>query len=380
MSKILVVCTTDSMIWNFLIPHIRKLEHEGHSVECACSETGKFFADLISVHGLRVHKIEFERSPYSLKNAKAFRELSKLVKSNGYDVIFCHEPIGGVMGRLAGKKHGCRVIYMAHGFHFYKGAPKLNWMLYYPVEKWLARYTNALITINTEDFEFAQKNLKLRKNGKVYYVPGVGVDSKSLLETDKEIKTAKREELGVSNEDVLLISAGELNANKNNLVIIDALARCEYKNIHYVLCGSGPLDRELMTLAEKNGVADRVKLLGFRNDVKDLFAAADCFVMPSFREGLSRSLMEAMASGLPCVVSNIRGNVDLIEDGVGGCLCNPTDVDAFAAALDKLAKDGELRQRMGGCNLERIEGFDVSIVMDRMSEIFESEFKGTQDI
>lgn len=343
--------------WGYLSDDARRLDEERYHI--------------------KIHQIDFERFPLNLKNRKAYKQLLDLVNNEKYDSIHCNTPIGGLLGRLVGKK--CKVkkvIYQVHGFHFYKGASRLNWILYYPIEKWLARYTDALITINTEDYEFAKRKLKLRKRGNIYYVPGVGIDSMDFFASDNLVKATKREELGIPKEATLLISAGELNSNKNNAVIINAMSVCQNEKIHYILCGVGPLEQKLKALAVEKGVADRVHFLGFRGDMKECLAASDVFVMPSFREGLSRSIMEAMSSGLPCVVSKIRGNVDLVEDGVGGYLCAPADVKAFAEALDKLATDEKLRQSMRNTNLGRIKDFDVSVVIDKMTHIYGKEFKG----
>ena len=264
-------------------------------------------------HGIKIHQIDFERSPISPKNKKAYTQLSDLLKREHFDFIHCNTPIGGLLGRICGKKYGTdKILYQVHGFHFYKGAPKKNWLLYYPVEKWLARYTDALITINSEDYEFAKNKLKLRKNGKVYYVPGVGIDLSS-IQNKTETRTEKRKEFSFEEDDTVLISVGELNKNKNNHIIIKALSKLKNPKIHYVLCGVGNERPELENLAKENGLGKNVHFLGYRTDVMDIYAAADIFVMPSLREGLSRSLMAAMAMGLPCVVSDICGTVAMIK-------------------------------------------------------------------
>ncbi|MBO5908441.1 MAG: glycosyltransferase, partial [Clostridia bacterium] len=257
--------------------------------------------------------------------------------------------------------------------HFYKGAPKLNWMLYYPVEKWLARYTDALITINKEDYELAGSKLTLRGGGKVYYVPGVGID-KSAYKTDADTRAAKREELGIPQNAFVIISAGELNANKNNRAIISAMKRAERKDVHYVLCGVGDMEVHLQKQAEELSLSDRVHFIGYRKDIKELYKMSDCFVMPSYREGLSRSMMEAMASGLPCIASKIRGNTDLLEEG-GGFLCEADDIEAYAQKIDLLAGDSLMRAAMGKKNLEVIEKFSTENVTQAMLKIYEAELK-----
>lgn len=324
-------------------------------------------------YGIHIHHLDLIRSPYSLQNYTAYKQLVDLINNEQIDYIHCNTPVGGLLGRLAGKK--CKVkkvIYQVHGFHFYKGAPKLNWFIYYPIEKWLARYTDALITINIEDFEFAKKKIKLRNNGKVYYVPGVGIDI--LQFSNVKTSASKRKELNIPKDAFVIISVGELNTNKNNKVIISALEQLKNSNIHYVVCGVGEEEQALRTQAYDAGLQDNVHFVGYRNDIKELYRESDCFVMPSYREGLSRSIMEAMASGLPCVVSKIRGNVDLIEEGEGGFLCAPDDVSGFAEAINKIATDEKLRERMQEYNKEAIKNFDVSVVKEEMKKIYSEVF------
>ena len=262
------------------------------------------------------------------------------------------------------------MIYQAHGFHFYKGAPLKNWLLYYPIEKWLARYTDALITINREDHKLAQRKLHLRKGGRVYYVPGVGIDLMKFHQTTAD-RSAKRRELGIPEDAVLLLSVGELNKNKNHETIIRAIAQLD---VHYVIAGAGDLEQHLQDLIDTLGLGDRVKLLGYRTDVKALYDASDIFVFPSFREGLSMSVMEAMACGLPCVASEIRGNTDLLENSGGGFLCRAGDETSFRENIRRLATDSELRRKMGQDNLAAVQRFSLETVINEIRKIYETEF------
>lgn len=324
-------------------------------------------------YDIKIKSIPISRNPLAKTNLVAYKELVELIKRENIDYIHCNTPTGGLLGRFAGKK--CKVkkvIYQVHGFHFYKGSPKKNWLLYYPIEKWLARYTDALITINHEDFEFAKKKMKFRNNGKIYYVPGVGIDSSQFGNVENQ--KIKRKELNIPEDAFVIISVGELNVNKNNKVIVSALEKLKNNNIHYIVCGVGDEEQELKTQVENAGLQNNVHFVGYRNDIKELYKTADCFVMPSHREGLSRSIMEAMASGLPCVVSRIRGNVDLIEDGKGGFLCAPDDVSGFAEAINKIATDEKLRNNMGEYNKENVKKFDISVVKAEMEKIYSEVF------
>ena len=327
-------------------------------------------------YGIKIHQIDFMRAPYHPGNIKAYKQLKRLAAAEKYDFIHCNTPIGGVLGRLIGKKFNIgRVIYQAHGFHFYKGASMKNWLLYYPVEKWLAHYTDALITINSEDFELAKTKLKLRKNGKVYYVPGVGIDTSQYNPTGKS-REEKRTELGLGENGVALISMGDLIERKNYDTAIRAIAEANEPKLQYFICGKGPEEENLKALAENLGVSNQIHFLGFRSDIKELITAADVFLFTTKQEGLPRSMMEAMASGLPCVASKIRGNTDLLDGTEGGFLCEPTDASAYAEKLKLLANDKNLREMMGRNNLITIQNFDTETANEYLRKVYEVEFSG----
>ena len=241
------------------------------------------------------------------------------------------------------RKNGTKVIYTAHGFHFYKGAPLKNWVLYYPIERLLARYTDVLTTINIEDYERAKKSFKAKK---IKYIPGVGIDTNRFQQIDVN-KLVKRQEIGVPEDSFVVLSVGELNKNKNHETVIKAIARLNNPNVYYVICGQGVLEDYLKKLIKELGLERQIKLLGFRKDIGEICKVADLFVFPSFREGLSVALMEAMASGLPIVCSEIRGNVDLVKDQKGGYLVKPEDVNGFRMNIDKLVKDEALKEHDG---------------------------------
>lgn len=300
---------------------------------------------------------------------KAYKNLCNYLNKNpNIEIIHSNTPIGGVIGRIVGHKFKKKVIYTAHGFHFYKGAPILNWILFYPIEKFLARWTDVLITINKEDYAVAQKIMG--NNGKKsYYVPGVGVDLEKFQIVSNEGQDI-RKELKLKNEDILIIAIGRLDRNKNNSAIIKALSKLKQQNVHLALCGEGEMRAELERLCESFKLTQRVHFLGIRKDIPQILKKSDIFVLASFREGLSRSIMEAMAAGLPCVVSDIRGNRDLIEDGKGGHLANPKDASSFADAITKLVASSEKRNKMGEWNKNRIKQYDVDIVQKIMIEIY----------
>ena len=364
----LFISNITNRITNFSLPSIVASQSLGYEFHLAANCTA--FTDTAAEYYVIIHHIDLVRNPFSIKNIKAYKQMMALVKEEKFDVIHCNTPVGGVIGRLCGKKAKVpKVIYTAHGFHFYKGAPLINRTLFKYAEMWMAHYTDAEITLNQEDFQAAQ-NLKLRKGGKVYYIPGVGVDT-SIIKNATGKRKEILEDIGADNHSILIISIGELNKNKNNEIVIKALGELQNPDIHYLVCGVGHKKEELHSMAKDYHLEGNVHFLGYRTDVPQLLKSCDIFVLPSYREGLSRSIMEAMAAGLPCVVSNIRGNIDLIKEGEGGYLCQADDVDGFAEAIFKLIVSVEIRERMRKYNLEAVKKFDVENIKSIMRYIYQ---------
>lgn len=283
------------------------------------------------------------------------------------EVIHCNTPIGGVLGRICGKKYNKKVVYTAHGFHFYKGAPLLNRTLFKWVERWLAHKTDCLITINQEDYEAAQQ-FKLSHKGKVFKTNGVGIDLQAFSNVNVDIEK-KLGSLDVPVDSIVGIVVGDLNENKNVGTIIRAMPMTN-ERIHLLICGLGPLENALKALAAEVGVGGRCHFLGFRTDVYELYKCSDIFVFASQREGLPRSTMEAMLAGLPCVVSNIRGNVDLVDDHQGGIFFPPKNARLLAEAMSTLADRPDVRKQYGAYNEQRIKQFDIAVVKRQMLEIY----------
>ena len=370
--KILFISNISNKITSFATASICASKKMGfdfqHTANWSGAEKGQIERDEAE-YGIKIHNVPISRSPFSKSNITAYKQIKKLISDENIDFIHCNTPVGGLIGRLAGKKYKVpKVIYTAHGFHFYKGAPLFNRTVLKWAEKWMARYTDAIITMNKEDYESAKK-FKLRGDGKVYLVHGVGIDL-SLYDNIEVNREEKRAELGLKETDVAFISMGDLIARKNYSVAIKALAKAGNENAQYFICGKGPLEAELKELAKNLGVENQVHFLGFRTDIKELLVAADVFLFTTLQEGLPRSMMEAMASGLPCIVSKIRGNVDLMEDGTGGYLCGSTDVESFAKSITELTENSELRKKMSEYNLEHIKEFDISVVEKEIEDIY----------
>ena len=355
----------------FFTSLIHGLLNAGHSVDVATNESNgtKSIPASYREWGCKVYPISCSRSPLAKGNLRAIFEIKGIVSQGNYDIVHCHTPIAAACTRIACKglrKSGVKVIYTAHGFHFYTGAPLKNWLLYYPVEWLCAHWTDVLITINLEDYAWAKKHMHAKR---VEYVPGVGIDVNRFMGATVD-RTAKRREIGVPIDAVLLMSVGELSARKNHKVVIRALARLDRQDIHYVIVGNGPLDRQLKSLAQSLGVGNRVHFLGYRRDIPELYKAADICVFPSLQEGLPVAVMEAMACGLPIVASRIRGTEDLLVDGSNILIDRCDDVDAFADAIIRLSEDATLRGRIAADNQEKSKRFDLAIIDEKMKEIY----------
>ena len=376
--KALMLASVASMIDQFNMQNIQLLLDNGYQVDVACNcKEGNTISDervqsmikRLADKGVPVIHVPIPRNITDVKGIfKSITQVKKMCDENHYNLLHCHSPIGSVVARIAARnarKSGTKVIYTAHGFHFYKGAPKQNWILFYPVEKICSRWTDVLITINKEDYRFAKKHMSA---GRVEYIPGIGVDTKK-FQLEKFDRVAKRQKLGIKEDDFFVLSVGELNQNKNQEVIVRAIAKLNNPKIHYFIAGKGDKADYLQELAKQLNV--NMHLLGYRTDIVELLNAADVYAFPSYREGLSVALMEAMSAGLPCVVSKIRGNVDLIEDGNGGYLVEPYDVNGFAMKINSVVLNKYTEMRSS--NIERIKQFDINHVLDKLRHIYLDE-------
>lgn len=379
MKKALQLASVASMIDQFNMPNIELLQSLGYHVDVIAdytnpgnisNERSEELKKRLQRMGAEPMDIPIPRSMNLSAIIKAYKLVKTLITTEHYDLIHCHSPIGGAIARFAAKnerKTGTKVIYTAHGFHFYAGAPLKNWLVFYPVEKYLSRYTDVLITINKEDYKRAREKFKAKKT---VYIPGIGVD------IDKFGTHCHgdgiRAELGLKPDDIMLLSVGELNDNKNHENAIRALGQLNIggnfpDNLYYIIAGKGEKKERLEQIIASSGLETNIKLIGFREDIADFYDAADIFMVPSFREGLSVSLMEAMASGLPVICSKIRGNTDLIDDR-GGVFFEPGDVDSIADAIERMLNAD--RDYFGSYNLDKIKSFDIKTVEKAVCELY----------
>lgn len=381
MKKVLMLATTAAMIEQFNKSNIKVLNDLGYVVDMAgnfhegnpiSKEVLDDFKLWIEMRGGKCYHISSVRNPLSLKkNCKAYRSLIKIIRENKYDFIHVHTPIGGVLGRVAAHQLHIPIIYTAHGFHFFKGAPLKNWLLYYPVEKFLSRWTDVLICINHEDYERARAKFFAKKT---FYIPGVGID----VNKTKDIqfnRDEKRKELGLSAQDFIIVSVGELIPRKNHEAGIYALAsikeKLEDNNIHYIICGKGRWQDDLKKLAKNIKVEKHLHLLGYRKDIIEICKSSDVFLFMSHQEGLSVALMEAMVCGLPIICSKIRGNTDLIKDRFSGRILEKNPEEVGKTFLDML-KNPDVYKKYGENASIEIEKYSTENVNGLMKEIYRS--------
>ena len=382
--KALCIATMASNLDNFNRANVEILKSLGYDVTLAANfhstedinsqDKIDEFTREMSAEGVRIVHIAFSRRPKKLgMQLKSILQVRSLLKQR-FDLIHCHAPVCAAIVRAEAqkyrKKNKTKVLYTAHGFHFYTGAPVINWFVYYPIEKLCSRWTDVLITINQEDYRRAKEKFKAKE---VVYIPGIGVDTGKFAYNDDGRERIRRE-LGFKDTDLILLSVGELNRNKNHSVIIKALEKMRNeniftKNLFYVVAGTGGRKEQLERIARDAGLSNRILFVGYRSDVADLCDAADVFVFPSYREGLSLSLMEAMSSGLPCIVSNIRGNRDLIDCN-GGHRVSPNSSDGWARAISSVIESKETMKSFGAHNQKKVLKFSSNMVNRKMRSIY----------
>lgn len=366
MKKVLFTATVDSHILQFHLPFLKMFKENGYEVHVATNGDESIpFCD-------KKIKISFERSPLKINNLKAIGQLRKVINEEQYDIIHTHTPMGSVVTRLAAKqarkKYNTRVIYTAHGFHFFKGAPLLNWLVFYPVEKYLSKYTDTLITINMEDYELAKAKFKKCKD--IQYVPGVGIDEEKFnFEMSDEEKHELRTSLGIKDDDFVMIYPAELSKRKRQIWLINTVSELlkEHNDIHLLLPGKDSLNGQCQELVKELKLENQIHFLGYRKDIPQLLKISDLAVSSSKQEGLPVNLMEAMCIGLPIVASNCRGNRDLIENGKNGYLVNLEDGDDFLKHIVEIYIND-----INFLNNNIIKGYSVDNIILKMKKIYKN--------
>lgn len=341
--RVLFCATVDYHFSAFHLPYLKWFKEQGWEVHVAAA------GELELPYTDKKYNLSIQRSPFNKKNIGAYKQLKAIMDENQYKVIHCHTPMGGVLARLAARstrRHGTKVIYTAHGFHFCKGAPLLNWLFYYPIERSLSHLTDCLITINKEDYQLAVRHGF--KASRIEHVHGVGVDTERFSRIKGFHKSVLRAEHHYDHDAFLLVYAAEFNRNKNQQLLIKALAliKEQVPSAKLLLAGEGVLLEDCRQLAKKLGVEDMVHFLGFRNDVEHLVKMSDLAVASSLREGLPVNIMEAMACGLPIIAVDNRGHRELVQNDKNGWLIGRNDLE-LADRIMTLAKNNNLRRQLG---------------------------------
>ena len=363
--KVLFVATITRTIKTFLIPYLKTFKEQGYEVHVASN--GEEEIEYCDKH----YNILFARNPLKVGNIKAYKDLKKIINDNDYEIIHCHTPVAGVLTRLASRKarkNGSKVFYTAHGFHFYKGAPKLNWIIYYPIEKICARWTDCLITINSEDFERAKR--KFKKCKRIEFVHGVGMNTARFeKELTAEEKTDFRKSLGIKEEDIVFSYVAELNKNKNQIVLINTIKELkkEKDNIKLLLVGDGPLHNYYQEMIEKDCLQYNVMLLGKRTDINEILSITDIYLASSLREGLPVNIMEAMYKGLPIIATDNRGHRELVDDNKNGYIIY--NVNDMKDKIYKIIQDNaKYSFGKNGCN--KVNIFLINNVLNEMKLVY----------
>lgn len=368
--KVLLVATVQSHICQFHRPLVAMLHEHGCEVHVAArnnlAEKNGLKLDFVE----RVFDVPFQRSPFSPKNLGAYKQLKKIIGEGGYDIVHCNTPVGGVVGRLAARKsrkRGTKVFYTAHGFHFYKGAPKKNWLIWYPVEKFMCRYTDKLITINEEDYQLARSKFPV----KTCHIHGVGVSVSRYHPHSAEEEEAFRKEESLSAQDFVVLCTGELNANKDQRTLINAAVLCRDRipELKVLLAGNGPLESALREQIAENHAEGYIRLLGYRTDLERVVPTADVIVSCSHREGLGLNLIEGMLCGKPVIAVENRGHRELIENGVTGYLVPIGDSCILAERLVQLHNDGNQKE-LGQAGYKKVQLYTDANVQQELVHIY----------
>ncbi|MBK3497122.1 glycosyltransferase family 4 protein [Viridibacillus sp. YIM B01967] len=366
--RVIFVATVYRHLVAFHRPYISYFQSKGYEVWAAGS--GEEGRTILEKDRVKCIDISFSRSPLRTQNIEAFIQLKKLFKENSFDLVHVHTPIAALLTRVAYRKVGKgNIVYTAHGFHFFEGAPKQNWLIYYTAEKLAARWTSHLITINDEDYQNAQK-LGLPSD-RISCVHGVGVEIARKCET-KEQKSTFKEELGLSADAIVITYVAELNHNKNHMFLFQNWKEIKKAcpNAVLLIIGTGELEQDLKDHVKNEQLKD-VQFLGFRRDVPRLLSVSDIVTLLSFREGLPKSIMEAMAEGLPCVVTNTRGLRDLIHNGENGFVIDSHNHKQLVKAFTSLLKSTSLCKQMGQDTKKKVKPFLLENVLPEYIAIYE---------
>ena len=368
--KILYTASVLSHICQFHLPVMEQLQKEGHEIHVAARDNLSEKNGLQLKYADNYFNIQFQRSPKDKRNITAYKELKQLLHAQKYDVVICNTPVVGILTRLAAKhsrKQGTKVVYIAHGFHFYKGAPKKYW-LFYPLEKWMGNhYTDLVITINEEDYNRAKEKFSC----KVEHINGVGVRSDRYKPATDVERHKMRVQEGLSDEDFVIVCAKELMFDNNQKTLLKAAKRVrgEIQNLKILLAGNGPDEMMLKNLVKELQIEDIVSFLGYRTDLDKIVPAADLVVSCSYREGMPFNIIEAMLCARPIIASHTRGHNELIDNDETGYLFDMLDDEALAFKILEIFKNPQMAKEFGAKAYNKVQKYTSDSVMKQMDKI-----------
>lgn len=368
--KILYTASVLSHICQFHMPVMEKLQKEGNEIHVAARD------NLAEKNGLKLnytdkyYNIPFQRSPKDLKNIDAYKQLKYLLNTEKYDVVICNTPVVGILTRLAAKqarKKGTKVVYIAHGFHFYSGAPKKYW-IFYPIEKYFAEhFTDLLIAINKEDYQRAKANFKC----KTKHIFGVGVRTDRYHPATEDEQILMREKQGLSKEDFVVICSKELMFDNNQKTLLRAAARIqnEIPNLKILIAGNGPDEEMLYNLSKSLGLEKIVKFLGYRTDLETIVPSVDLVVSCSYREGMPLNIIEGMLCARPIVASRNRGHNELIDENSTGMLFDMLDDQMLAEEIVKIYQNKNKALKFGENAYKKVQDYTAESVVQQILNI-----------
>ena len=345
MKKVLLVATVQSHIGQFHRPLAEVLHNHGYEVHVAAHDNLYLKNGLKLDFADKVFDVPFSRSPKSKDNVEAYKRLKQILDNDHYEVVHCNTPMGGFVTRLAARnarKKGTKVFYTAHGFHFYDGAPKKNWLIYYPIERFFSRMTDTLITITREDYKLASEKFHCH----IEHMHGVGVDGKRYFKASAEEKMAMRKKMGYSVTQKLILCIGVLNQNKNQTMAIKAMHKVveQFPDALLILAGNGPREEFLKEFIRQEGLEKNIQMIGYVTNLQDYQHIVDVQVCCSKREGLPLNVVESMLSGNPVVASLNRGHRELIENGKTGYIVAVDDSEKMAEKVLLMLQDEKQKQ------------------------------------
>ncbi|NBA01809.1 glycosyltransferase [Erysipelothrix rhusiopathiae] len=372
MTKCLIVTTVGITIKTFLIPHIEYLQDHGYSVEVASNFEGMLDQDLdlINKTGALMHQIDFTRSAKSIgSHFKSYKQISSLVNSTHYDKIFVHTPIAAFLTRKAANKSDAEVTYFAHGLQFYKGASKLSWLIFGTMEKSALKWTDNVVTINQEDYDYF-KGVK-PECVKLYKIPGIGI-SESFMQRLAQSQDSLDHSFGIQTDDLLVLSIGELNENKNHILALHAMKILISKNkkIKYIILGTGDHLNAYQEFIVENHLENNIFFGGYQSNVVSFLERTDLFLSCSYREGLPVSVLEAMSTRTPALVSNIRGHVDLIKNEKFIYDIKTITAEGLAEHIEKLISDGDALAEEGLNNYKMSSEYQLNKVFEALNPVY----------